>query len=262
MAIRVSASSINSSVYCLLPLFHNISLQNLGIKPMKITPVITELVPMVHLFGTLWLSLFPRVDSTSKLVTKACSLSSSLSSPFCNFLLLLIFVSIYAPAWHVLEKCCSNTILSLAHEVEDILRDFTNTVWSDRLFADSRVVHAGHHTPKPFGKLSNTAAGHTSVLAFQEWKPEQFSSFVYSTKVAAWILWTNYPEQTPSSGHHLDAFLTWIYHSFPSGRPKLLVKAQHLEVVPFPTGLKDVICSLSHPYSCQQDVLYTWSMWF
>lgn len=53
MAIRVSASSINSSVYCLLPLFHNISLQNLGIKPMKITPVITELVPMVHLFGTL-----------------------------------------------------------------------------------------------------------------------------------------------------------------------------------------------------------------
>lgn len=53
MAIRVSASSINSSVYCLLPLFHNIYLQNLGIKPMKITPVITELVAMVHLFGTL-----------------------------------------------------------------------------------------------------------------------------------------------------------------------------------------------------------------
>lgn len=66
-AIRVSASSINSSVYCPLPLFHNIYLQNLGMKPVKITPVITELVPMVHLFGPLWdFRCFPRVDSTSK----------------------------------------------------------------------------------------------------------------------------------------------------------------------------------------------------
>lgn len=87
---------------------------------------------------------------------------------------------------------------------------------------------------KPFGKLSSTAAGHTSVLAFQEWKPEQLSSFVYSMEVAAWVLWTNYLEQTPSSGHHLDAFLTWIYHCVSLGRPKSLVKAQLWEVVPFP----------------------------
>lgn len=91
------------------------------------------------------------------------------------------------------------------------------------------TTHQNH-----LGKLSSTAAGCTSALAFQEWKPEQLSSFVYSMKFAAWILWINYPEQTPSSGHHLDAFLTWIYHSFFLVGPYCWLKYNTEKLFPFP----------------------------
>lgn len=111
-----------------------------------------------------------------------------------------------APARRVPVKCCSNEVFSLAHEAEEVLRDFSSAVWSNRPLPDSRVMCAGRHAPKPFGELSSTVAGLTSC--FQEWKPEQLSGFLYSMEIAAWIVWTNCPEQSLSSGQHLDAPLT------------------------------------------------------
>lgn len=35
---------------------------------------------------------------------------------------------VHAPAWHVPVNCCSNKIFSLAHEVEEVLSDFTSIV--------------------------------------------------------------------------------------------------------------------------------------